>query len=117
MRVPRRLSMTRRTEFVRVRQEGASTASRHLVMATLADAALPHLKVGLITSRRVGKAVVRNKIRRRLRAILSKHGDRLKSGRYIVMLARDRAAEATYQQLEHDWLRLADRLGILRETR
>ena len=82
MRVPRRLSMTRRDEFARVRQQGTSVPCRHFVMATLAEPTLPHLKVGLITSRRVGKAVVRNKIRRRLRAILSKHGDRLESGRY-----------------------------------
>lgn len=115
MRVPRRLSMTRRNEFARVRRDGKSAASRHFVMATLADSSITHLKVGLITSRRVGKAVTRNKVRRRLRSILSKHGDRLQSGRYVVMVARHRAGEASFQQLEQDWLRLAERLGILHE--
>ena len=115
MRVPRRLSMNRRDEFARVRKEGTSVACRHFVLASLADPAVNDLKIGLITSRRVGKAVTRNKIRRRFRSILSKHGDRLESGRYLVMVARHRAGEATFQQLEHDWLRLAKRLGILRD--
>lgn len=107
--------MTRREEFARVRKKGKSAATRHFVMATLADPSLPHLKLGLITSRQVGKAVTRNKIRRRLRSIVSKHGDKLDSRRYIVLIARRRAAEASFQQLEGDWLRLADQLGILQE--
>ncbi len=115
MRVPRRLSMTRRNEFARVRREGKSVSGRYFVMATHAEPSVEHLKVGLITSRRVGKAVVRNKIRRRLRSLLSKHGDKLQSGRYLVMVARQRACEATFQELEHEWLRLAGRLGVLKE--
>ena len=115
MRVPRRLSMTQRNEFEAVRKNGESVGCRHFVMATLADPAIEHLKVGLITSRRSGKAVTRNKIRRRLRSILSKHGDKLESGRYLVIVARHRAGEASFQQLEADWLRLAKRLGILQD--
>jgi ribonuclease P protein component len=109
------MSMSRRREFARVRNSGKSLAGRHLVMATLADPAVGHLKVGVITSRRVGKAVVRNRLRRRLRALLSKHGAELAGGRYLVVVARKGAGEANFRALEDDWLRLARRLGILRE--
>lgn len=105
--------MTRRAEFARVRERGQSAAGRYFVLATLADPAVEQLKIGLITTRRVGKAVTRNLIRRRFRALFSKHGDRLRPGRYVVMIARHRAGEASFAQLEHDWLRLAQRLGIL----
>lgn len=115
MRVPRRLSMNRRSEFARVRRDGTSLAGRYFVMATLEDPTLESVRIGLITSRRVGKAVDRNRIRRRFRALFSKHGDRIAKGRYIVMVARHRAGEATFQQLEDDWLRLAGRLEILRD--
>ncbi len=85
-------------------------------MATLADPAVDHLKIGLITSRKAARrAVVRNKMRRRFRSLLSKYGDKLESGRYLVMVARHRAAEASFQELEADWLRLAQQLGILQE--
>lgn len=114
MRVPRSLSMTRRTEFAAVRKKGQSHGCRNFLMATLVHGEIEHVKIGLITSRRVGNAVKRNRIRRRLRSILSKYGDRIESGRYLVMVARPGASESTFQQLERDWLRLADRLGILK---
>ena len=116
MRVPRRYSMTRRAEFSRVKKEGRSKAGRYLVMATMEDSSLEHLKWAFVTSRRVGKAVVRNRVRRQLRGIMSKHGDRLKPGRYLVMIARFRAGAADFTQLEHDWLQVAKRLQILRES-
>ncbi|MBB07020.1 MAG: ribonuclease P protein component [Roseibacillus sp.] len=116
MRLPRRLSMTRREEYAAVRKRGESLATRNFVMATLRHDELEHLKFGLITSRKVArKAVTRNRIRRRLRAILGRHGERLESGRYLVIVARRKAADASFRELEEDWLRLAERLGILSE--
>lgn len=105
--------MNRRSEFARVRERGESAASRYFVLATLADPTVEGFKVGFITSRRVGKAVTRNKIRRRFRSLLSKHGETVGVGRYVVMIARQGAAEASFLKLEQDWLRLAGRLGIV----
>ena len=109
--------MTRREEYAAVRKRGDSLATRNFVMATLRYDELEHLKFGLITSRKVArKAVTRNRIRRRLRAILVRHGERLESGRYLVIVARRKAADASFRELEEDWLRLAGRLGILNEA-
>jgi ribonuclease P protein component len=108
--------MTRRDEFAAVRRRGKTAASRHFVMATLSSPAVKHLKIGIIASRRAARrAVVRNKIRRRLRSICSMHGDRLQPGRYLVMVVRRPAGSAEFKDLEADWLRLASQLGILRE--
>ena len=63
--------------------------------------------------KKVGKAHQRNAIRRRLRVITQKHGDRINGDRYLVTIARWRAAEATLEELEKDWLRLAKRLEII----
>ncbi|NIP96348.1 MAG: ribonuclease P protein component [Akkermansiaceae bacterium] len=54
-------------------------------------------------------------MRRRFRGLLSKYGDKVPPGRYVVMVARTRAGEASFQQLERDWLRLARQLGMLRD--
>ena len=115
MRVPRRLSMTERSDFARVRREGKSAGGRFIVMATLQDGSTGQLKLGIITSRKVGKAVVRNKVRRRLRGIFSKHGERIDAPRLLVIIARHKAGDATFQQLEHEWLALAKRLGVIAE--
>ncbi len=107
--------MTRRSEFALVRQQGQSTGSRFLVMATMEDAALEGLKFGFVTSRKVGNAVVRNLVRRRLRSITRECGDVLKPGRYVVVIARFRAGEASYEDLLRDWHKLVRRLEIGKE--
>ena len=72
-------------------------------------------RLGLTTGTKVGKAVVRNRVRRRLRAIYRLHETELKAGYDIVVVARVRAANATYWQLEKDFLRLARRTELLCE--
>lgn len=113
MRIPRRYSMNRREEFSQVRSRGSSKAGRFLVMATLPDEALDHIKLGYITSRRVGKAVVRNRIRRRLRAVVAAHGEEIAGTRYLVIIARHRAGDASYEELEKEWLWLARKLNVV----
>jgi len=71
------------------------------------------MSVGFVTSKRIGGAVTRNKVRRRLREIVRKHQHDLRSGIWLVVVARPRAAGATYSALEQEWLRLAKRASIL----
>ncbi len=113
MKHPRKLSMNQRSEFVLCREKGVSKAGKFIVLSTLTDEALPHLKCAYITTKKVGKAHQRNAIRRRLRVITQKHGDKIKGACYLVVIARWRAAEATLEELEKDWLRLAKRLEII----
>ncbi|MCL4169067.1 UNVERIFIED_CONTAM: hypothetical protein GTU68_020419, partial [Idotea baltica] len=54
-------------EFQTVRTKGQSAAGRYLVVGTLDDPSAAGQRFGLITSKKVGKAVHRNLIRRRLR--------------------------------------------------
>jgi ribonuclease P protein component len=70
-------------------------------------------RAGFVTSRHLGKAVARNRIRRRLREIVRRHQQQLRSDFWIVLIARSDAANATYHELEHEWLRLAKRASIL----
>ena len=70
-------------------------------------------RAGFIASHRVGGAVVRNRVRRRLREIVRHHQHALREGFWIVLVARRDAAEANYHALEHELLRLAKRASIL----
>lgn len=106
--------MTTRAEFARVRKDGRAKAGRFVVLSTLADADLPHLMVGFIATRRVGKAHDRNTLRRRLREIVRQHAadfDDLR--RYVVTIPRPGAVEASFGDLEKDWLKQARRLGLV----
>jgi len=105
--------MTEHSEFARVRNQGDSKAGKYWVIGTLSSADLDFVKVGFITTKKVGKAHDRVTIRRRGRAILQKYLSQVIDNRYIVTIARWNTAQADYSQLERDWVKTARRLGIL----
>jgi ribonuclease P protein component len=45
---------------------------------------------------------------------MQNHGELISEDYYIVTIARWRASEATYEQLEREWLKLARKLGVLK---
>ena len=65
-------------------------------------------------SKKLGNAVTRNKVRRRLREIYRLHEEEFLSGRDIVIVARTRAVHVSYWTLDRDLTRLFKRLGLLR---
>lgn len=113
MRLPRTHSMTLHSEFKRTRELGEAQRGVFLVLSTLEDPELPHHKAAVIITRKVGNAVTRNHLRRRIQHILAKHLDQIAGRRYIVTILRWRAPEASFGELEKDWLKQARRLGIL----
>ena len=70
-------------------------------------------RVGLTTGKKLGKAVVRNRVRRRLREIYRLHEDRFSPGWDIVVVARSRCIKASFQDIVSAYLALAGKAGIL----
>lgn len=104
MRFPRGRRITSRRIFQRVREEGQAFRGHHLVLGLLYDPEhVQTVQVGYITTRRLGNAVVRNRVRRRLRGILQRTGERLKPGYFLVLIARKSAATADSVALEKEW--------------
>jgi ribonuclease P protein component len=112
-----RFSKTKRlilpSEFDRVREEGRTTRGASLMLGVLETNGGSTFRAGFVTSKRIGNAVVRNRVRRRLREIVRKHQLRLPRNIWVVTIARPGAARATFAELEDEWLRLARRAFIL----
>jgi ribonuclease P protein component len=89
--------LTRDREFQLVYSNGRSWAGREIVVRALPNG-LDFTRYGFAVGRRVGKAVVRNKIKRRLREILRQAP--LSPGWDIVIIARNPAAQADYKSLK-----------------
>ena len=114
LRFPKSRRLTLGSEFQRVRTDGTSYRGGTLTLGVLKSAEpKASVRAGFITSRRVGRAVIRNRIRRRLREIFRKHQHEISSGVWIVTIASPRAARETSRALEDEWLRLARRASIL----
>jgi ribonuclease P protein component len=113
LRFPRSVRLARASEFLKLRREGASFHGKYIVLSVLTNAPeAGAARAGFITSRKVGGAVVRNRVRRRLREIFRAARPRLARGLWLVIVARQHAARATFQQLEAEWRQLGRRGGI-----
>ena len=109
---PKSRRLTQSAEFEQVKKNGRVYRGRSVLLSILRNDATG-FRAGFITSRALGPAVARNRVRRRLREIVRKHQREIVDGTWIVTIARAHAVGATYQQLEVEWLRLAERASIL----
>src|SRR6266699_1134975 len=109
---PKTRRLTRISEFAQVKQRGHPERGKFMVAAVAVQNSGAS-RVGFVTSRRLGRAVVRNRVRRRLREIVRKHQHDLREDFWIVLIARRDAPKASSRVLEDEWLRLAKRASIL----
>jgi ribonuclease P protein component len=100
-------------EFARVKGQGNTQRGRLLILGAIKEKDEKSFRAGFITPKHIGGAVVRNRVRRRLREIVRAAQPQLRPGLWIVVVARAFAARATYQELRDEWLRLAERASIL----
>jgi ribonuclease P protein component len=110
---PKGRRLTHRSEYDRVKQNGITQRGKILMLNAMLVENFSPWRAGFVTSGRIGRAVVRNRVRRRLREIVRRHQHELRQGVWFVILARNEAATATYDALEDEWLHLARRASIL----
>jgi ribonuclease P protein component len=110
---PKSRRLTHSEEFAQVRKIGRAQSGRLLILRVVPEASGESFRAGFVTSRKIGGAVVRNRVRRRLREIVRKHQHQIRAGCWFVTSARANAATADYSELEAEWLRLAGRASIL----
>ena len=72
-------------------------------------------RVGVTVGKKLGHAVIRNRVRRRLREVYRLHEDQFLPGWDIVVVARSRCIGADFGKLTQAYLSLAENAGILRE--
>jgi ribonuclease P protein component len=62
-------------------------------------------RIGITASRRVGGAVVRNRVKRLVREFFRHHQERLQPAQDVLVIARAGAAKASYAQVRHELCR------------
>ena len=71
-------------------------------------------RVGITVSKKLGKAHVRNRVRRRIREVYRLNEEQFQPGWDIVVVARSKAVDAEFSRLTKSYLSLAKKAGILR---
>jgi len=111
MGLPKGVRLSRAADFARVRAEGRSYPGRYLLLNTL-NAGTDGWKAGIVTPKKLGNAVARNRIRRRLRELVRAETVRFRQGQWLVIVARWRSPQATFAEMKKDWLAVAGRAGL-----
>ena len=106
------VSLKENRVFRRLYAKGRSAVSPTMVLYCRKNGRREN-RLGLTTGTKLGHAVVRNRVRRRLREIYRLQERRLSPGYDIVVVARVRAVYSRYAELERDFLRLAKKLQLL----
>jgi ribonuclease P protein component len=99
-----------RADFARLGAQGRSRSDR-LVAIRFVPNARDHDRYGISTGRRLGGAVRRNRVRRRLREILRANPNLSGHGWDILIVARPASADASFDELRRSLERL---LGVVR---
>jgi len=107
-------SIKRNSDFRRIYAKGKSAVSPGAVIYCRKNK-LGSNRAGYTVSKKLGKAVVRNRVRRRLREIVRLNSGNLQQGYDLIVVARSRALEMDYHRLERDVLSCFDRLCLLKK--
>ncbi|MFV0336636.1 MAG: ribonuclease P protein component [Chthoniobacterales bacterium] len=100
--------------FRKVREVGESQMGACFRLAVFKEDDGSMSQFGIITTRRMGKAVLRSRLRRKCRELLRRHQHEVVAGVRVVIIPRRRLAEASVSDLDAEWLLLGRRLALFR---
>lgn len=112
--LPKRLRLHHPKDFAHLRQVGQAYHHR-LMILSVAPNLHTHNRYGFITSKAIGNAVKRNRVRRQLRAAMRDLHPQLKTGYDIAVVSKYAVVGQPYEHILRIMYDLARRAGLLIE--
>jgi ribonuclease P protein component len=107
---PKENRVLKRGEFREIYETGRKVQARFFT-AFVRGRAGEQRRLGITSTRKIGNAVARNRTRRLLREVFRKNKQLVPSGIDIVLNVKRSLLEATYQDLEGDFIAFLERAG------
>lgn len=101
-------------DFSRVRQQGKRLVLGCLIANWLALPATAATRLGVVTSGKIGNAVVRNRARRVMREVFRVHQHDLIQPLDLILVARNSIADKGFPEVEKDFLTILRKAGLLK---
>ena len=106
--------LKKRYQFNYVYKSGEHYSGEHMVLYVVSSKT-KNIKVGLAVTKKVGHAVVRNKVRRRLREIIKTQVPNLKQNNNILVVARENICSASFEKLSNEFSKLIKKANLINE--
>lgn len=100
-------------EFQSVYTKGRSAANKAAVLYVLPKKPPDISRIGFAAGRKLGKAVVRNRMKRRIKEAVRLLWSRVKPGYMLVIIARQGAKDMPFPQLQAKVAELFVRAGVI----
>jgi len=101
-------------DFQAVYTKGRSVANKAAVLYVLPQKPAGPSRVGFAAGKKLGKAVVRNRIKRRIKEAVRLLWPRVKPGSLLIVIARQGAKDMPFAQLQGKVGELFERAGVAR---
>lgn len=113
--LPRQLRLSKREDFKRVFQFGKSVANREFVCYTLHNPEVERFRMGVSVSKRIGNAVVRNRVKRLIREVVRIQEEQIPDHLDLVIIARSPARHLDFHGVKRSLNHLFWKGKILRQ--
>lgn len=103
-------------DFNRVFRFGKSSANRQFVVYVLRNPKTEHFRVGISASKKLGSAVVRNRLRRVVKEIMRHHVGEIAPHHDLVIILRKPVAEMDFHAIEKSLLHVLRRASLIQKN-
>ncbi|MCA0756380.1 ribonuclease P protein component [Paenibacillus sp. N4] len=110
----RKLRLRNREEFSRIYRGGKSFANGQFVVYWSKQPAADPFRLGVSASKKIGNAVVRNRMRRMLKEIVRHHAHRIVPKTDLILIVRKPATLMKMKEMEKSVLHVLKRAGLLK---
>ena len=110
----RKLRLRNRADFSRIYRGGKSFANGQFVVYWSKQPAAEPFRLGVSASKKIGNAVVRNRMRRVVKEIVRHNAERIAPHVDLILIVRKPAVEMKTKELEKSVIHVLKRAGLLK---
>jgi ribonuclease P protein component len=115
-RVQRELRLSRREDFNKVYKYGKSEANRQFVIYRLHNPNTERFRMGVSVSKKLGNAVIRNRLRRMIKEMVRIHAEQICRHYDFIVIARKPIVDMEYQEMEKCLLHVLKKAELLQSS-
>jgi ribonuclease P protein component len=112
--VHRKMRLRKREDFNRIYRQGRSFANSQFVVYWRKQTDPDCLRLGVSASSKLGGAVVRNQLRRRIKEIVRLNAEKLHEEYDLILIVRKPALSSSYKEMEGSVLHVLRKAGLLK---